>query len=110
MGAEKLPISYLDVLATAVASHHDASHTCTAVVHRSKLETKKLGALKVQGPSFVTTLRTEALLCRQPASCYSCRAQDSDKKKTCSRSSGLLIVILIAGLIKSADLFRQYRS
>jgi len=81
MGAEKLPISYLDVLATAVGSHHDASHNCTAVVHRSKLETKKLEALKVQGPSFVTTLRTEALLCRQPASCYSCRAQDSDKKK-----------------------------
>jgi hypothetical protein len=62
MGAEKLPISYLDVLAAAVACHHDAPHTCTVVVHRSKLEIKKLGALKVRGPSFVTTLCTEALL------------------------------------------------
>jgi hypothetical protein len=62
MGAEKLPISYLDVLAAAVACHHDTPHTCTVVVHGSKLEIKKLEALKVQGPSFVTTLRTEALL------------------------------------------------
>lgn len=38
MGAEKLPISYLDVLAAAVACHHDSPHTCTVVVHRSKLE------------------------------------------------------------------------
>ena len=63
MGAEKLSISYLDVLAAAVACHHDAPHPCSVVVHRSKLEIKKLEALKVQGPSFVTTLRTEALLC-----------------------------------------------
>jgi hypothetical protein len=56
MGAEKLPISYLDVLAAAVACHHDAPYTCTVVVHRSTLEIKKLGTLKVQGPSFVTTL------------------------------------------------------
>jgi hypothetical protein len=61
IGAEKLPISYLDVLAAAVACHHDAPHTCTVVIHRSKLEIK-LEALKVQGPSFVTTLCTEALL------------------------------------------------
>jgi hypothetical protein len=58
MGAEKLPISYLDVLAAAVAFHHDAPHTCTVVVLRSMLQIKKLGALKVQGPSFVTTLCT----------------------------------------------------
>jgi hypothetical protein len=62
MGAEKLPISYLDVLAAAVACRHDAPHMCTVVVHSSKLEIKKLGALKVQGPSFVTTLHTQALL------------------------------------------------
>ena len=63
MGAEKMPIFYLAVPAAAVACHRDAPHTCTVVVHRSKLEIKKLGALKVQGP-FVTTLCTEALLCR----------------------------------------------
>jgi hypothetical protein len=64
MGAENFPISYLDVLAAAVACHHDAPHTCTVVVHRSKLEIKKLGALKVQDPSFVTTLCIKALLLR----------------------------------------------
>jgi hypothetical protein len=64
MGAGKLPISYLDVLAAAVACRHDAPNICTVVVHRSNLEIKKLGAVKVQGPSFVTTLGTEALLRR----------------------------------------------
>jgi hypothetical protein len=62
-GAEKLPISYLGVLA-AGACCHNAPYTSTVVVHRSKLEVKKLGALDIQGLSFITTLSTEAVLCR----------------------------------------------
>jgi hypothetical protein len=49
MCAEKLPISYMDGLAAAIACCHDAPYTCTVAVRRSKLEIKKVRALKVQG-------------------------------------------------------------
>jgi hypothetical protein len=91
MGAEKFPISYLDVL-----------------VHRSKLEIKE-----VQGLSFVTALCTEAVLCKWPAytrTYITAAVLRTAIKETCSMSSGLLTVVLIASLIKSGDLFIQYRS
>jgi hypothetical protein len=78
MGAEKLPIFCLDVLAAAVAYCHSAPYTCMLVVNGGK-DTGG-GILKIQGVSFITTLSTASLLCRQPASTgTSCHSNSNHK-------------------------------